>query len=49
MNKIDKAITLLLSEEEPLFSNPMVFDDEWLDKHVQGTWIKNWDSTVLVS
>ena len=28
MDKLNKAIHVLLSEEEPLFSNPVSFDDD---------------------
>jgi len=55
MNKVDKAIDVLLSEDEPLFSNPLVFDDKWLTAHVitvQGdptaTWTRREDGKIDV-
>jgi len=48
-NQVNKAIDVLLSEEdEPLFSNPMVFDDEWLDEHVRGLWTRRADGKIDV-
>ena len=48
MDKVDKAIDLLISEEESLFSNPLVFDDAWLDEHIDGTWTRKDDGTIDV-
>lgn len=48
MNKIDKAINFLV-EEEPLFSNPIVFDDAWLDKYIKGTWKRNSDGKIDIT
>jgi len=49
MSKVDKAIDVLLSEEgEPLFSNPYVFDDKWLDEHVEGSWTRREDGRINV-
>ena len=45
--QIGKAIDFLV-EEDPLFSNPMVFDDKWLDKHIEGTWKRNSDGKIDV-
>jgi len=45
---ITKAIDLLIAEAESLFSNPMVFDDKWLDLNVKGTWTRRPDGKIDV-
>jgi len=47
MNKVDKAIDLLISEDEPLFSNPLVFDDAWLDNNTED-WTRRPDGKIDV-
>lgn len=47
MNKIDKAIDFLV-EDEPLFNNPIAFNDKWLDDHVNGTWNRGPDGKIDV-
>jgi len=48
-NQVNKAIDLLISEEEELFSNPVVFGDAWLDKNVIGTWKRLDNGKINVS
>lgn len=47
MDKVSRAIDFLV-EEDPLFSNPMVFDDKWLDEHVKGSWKRRPDGKIDV-
>jgi len=47
-NQVNKAIDLLISEEDDLFSNPLVFDDKWLDARVDGTWTRRADGKIDV-
>jgi len=45
MNSISKAIDSLI-EGEPLFTNPVEFDDSWLDKFIDGTWTRREDGKI---
>jgi len=47
MNKISRAIDFLI-EDDPLFNNPVEFNDEWLDKFVDGTWTRRADGKINV-
>jgi len=47
MRSVNKAIDLLMSEQDDsLFSNIFEFNDEWLDKHVKGTWTRRPDGKI---
>jgi len=47
MDKVDKAIDLLIAEAESLFSNPIVFDDKWLDNNTKD-WTRRPDGKIDV-
>jgi len=46
--QVNKAIDFLV-EDEPLFSNPLVFDDKWLDENVHGFWNRREDGKIDVT
>lgn len=48
MGDVNKAIDFLV-EEDPLFTNPIVFNDTWLNQHVKGTWKRNPDGKIHVA
>jgi len=47
-SKIAKAINFLI-EDDPLFSNPVSFDDKWLDDNVVGNWHRNSQGKIVVN